>query len=79
MPETHIWLISGKGREDRRYILFGNQPPPWEEPALPELLQRALTKRLEKARAEVADEPSETQPASAPATSTQPIDENPDG
>ncbi|MBI5863746.1 MAG: glycosyltransferase family 39 protein [Planctomycetes bacterium] len=37
-PRTWIWLTGRVGRPDHRYILFGNQPPPWPEPklALPE-------------------------------------------
>lgn len=48
MPPTHIWLISRVGRYDRRFVLFGNQPPPWPEPApewLPVAIERARAKR----------------------------------
>jgi 4-amino-4-deoxy-L-arabinose transferase-like glycosyltransferase len=41
-PDTHIWRMATKGRLDRRYLLYGNQPPPWEEPELPVELQRAI-------------------------------------
>jgi len=53
LPKTYMWLQAQVGREDRRYILFGNQPPPWEQPKLPSVLQAALDKRLAQKRAEV--------------------------
>lgn len=34
MPETHVWLYARLGRPDRRYLICGNQPPPWPEPAV---------------------------------------------
>ncbi|MBU0617231.1 MAG: glycosyltransferase family 39 protein [Planctomycetes bacterium] len=34
IPATHLWMQSRVGREDRRYLLFGNRPPPWESPEL---------------------------------------------
>jgi len=73
LPRTYVWMQSRKGREDRRYILFGNRPPPWEEPRLPDLLQAALDKRLAEKRAEAGlatPRPltgQQTQPASQPA------------
>jgi hypothetical protein len=47
MPRTHIWLQARVGRKDRRYIVFGNQAPPWPEPQLfdppDDLVKRAPT------------------------------------
>lgn len=34
MPQTYIWLQARVGRKDRRYIVFGNQAPPWPQPEL---------------------------------------------
>ncbi len=34
MPKSHVWFQARVGRFDRRYILFGNQPPPWPEPTV---------------------------------------------
>jgi 4-amino-4-deoxy-L-arabinose transferase-like glycosyltransferase len=35
MPATHVWIATRIGPPKRRYVLFGNQPPPWDEPELP--------------------------------------------
>ena len=34
MPPIHLWLQTHYGREDRHFVLFGNRPPPFREPAL---------------------------------------------
>jgi len=34
MPQTYIWLQARVGRKDRRYLVFGNQAPPWPQPEL---------------------------------------------
>lgn len=34
MPRTHVWLTARVGRPDRRFVVFGNQPPPWAEPGV---------------------------------------------
>ena len=68
-PHTWIWLIGRLGREDQRYIVFGNQPPPWPEPRLPELLRHALNKRLAAERKRLG-----VSPATAPsATGYKPV------
>jgi len=59
-PETYVWRQPLSGRPDRRYILFGNRPPPWDEPPVA---------TGEKWRAKLdARAPNKTdRPASAPA------------
>jgi hypothetical protein len=49
LPPTHTWLIGQVGRPDHRYVLFGNRPPPWEEPrfALPQRLIDRVLQELE--------------------------------
>ena len=59
LPTTHLWMQSRVGREDRRYVLFGNQPPPWQPPQLQ--LGAELRAKLEQG----PREPS-TQPVSIP-------------
>jgi hypothetical protein len=51
-----LWLIARKGHWTRRYILFSNRPPPWNEPELPAPIAAALEKRLARKRAEAAAE-----------------------
>lgn len=34
MPESHLWLQTRIGPPNRHFVLFGNKPPPWPEPAL---------------------------------------------
>lgn len=34
MPKTYLWIQSKKGPERHQTILFGNQPPPFDEPKL---------------------------------------------
>ena len=34
MPPVHLWLQTEVGTKMRQFILFGNRPPPWPEPAL---------------------------------------------
>lgn len=48
MPPTHLWIVSNVGRYDRRFVLFGNQPPPWTEPA-PEWLSAVIERARHKA------------------------------
>ena len=50
VPQTHIWRIATTGRLDRRYVLYGNRPPPWGEVPLPVELQRALASPPRKIR-----------------------------
>jgi 4-amino-4-deoxy-L-arabinose transferase-like glycosyltransferase len=47
MPRTYVWLTTRVGRPDHRYIVFGNQPPPWPEPrqALDAILERIARKQ----------------------------------
>ena len=66
-PETHLWMQSRVGREDRRYVLFGNQPPTWEQPRLAPGLQAALEQRLAELRSagSAPSSPTTSQPAPA--------------
>ncbi|MBL8880628.1 MAG: hypothetical protein JNG88_16065, partial [Phycisphaerales bacterium] len=34
MPQSHLWLQTRIGPQGRHFVLFGNMPPPWPEPAL---------------------------------------------
>lgn len=51
MPDTYIWLQAKTGRPDQRYVVFGNQPPPWpqEEWAQGEKPRAKLAKAREEA------------------------------
>lgn len=69
MPPTHIWFTANMGRLDRRYLLFGNQPPPWPEPEL----APALVNAIERNRARRAGATESTAPASAPASAEAPV------
>jgi hypothetical protein len=42
VPKTYVWRTATTGRIDRRYIIFGNRPPPDGEPALPPELLKAI-------------------------------------
>jgi hypothetical protein len=66
-PETYLWMQSRVGREDRRYVLFGNQPPTWELPRLAPGLQAALEQRLAELRSAGSAplSPTTSQPAPA--------------
>ncbi len=33
-PKTYVWITGGVGRPDQRYVVYGNQPPPWPAPAV---------------------------------------------
>jgi len=66
-PETYLWMQSRVGREDRRYVLFGNQPPTWEQPRLAPGLQAALEQRLAELRSAGSAPLSPTTSHSAPA------------
>jgi 4-amino-4-deoxy-L-arabinose transferase-like glycosyltransferase len=61
IPATYLWMQSRVGREDRRYVLFGNRPPPWQPPQLE--LTAELRRKLERG----SHEPTSA-PASSPAT-----------
>lgn len=50
-PEHHVWMIANKGHWAKRYLIISNQPPPWDEPALPEPMRERIRIRLAKARA----------------------------
>ncbi len=34
IPPVHLWLQTRVGPKNRHFVLFGNRPPPWPEPAL---------------------------------------------
>ncbi|MGD8451592.1 MAG: glycosyltransferase family 39 protein [Phycisphaerae bacterium] len=65
LPPVHLWLQTRYGREDRHFVLFGNRPPPFPEPAL-WLSDEGQAQRKEKGWA--TEWPS-SQPATMPATS----------
>jgi hypothetical protein len=65
LPQTHVWLIARKGNWTRRYVLFGNQPPPWNEPELPAEMLARLQKRLARLR--------DATDGTAPLPATQPV------
>ncbi|RMF76958.1 MAG: hypothetical protein D6744_11885 [Planctomycetota bacterium] len=50
MPPHYVWLQASVGRWDRRYLVFGNRPPPWPSPDV--LLPEKLRDRIAQARAE---------------------------
>ena len=64
-PETYLWFQSQAGRDNRRYLVFGNRPPPVPPPALvlPKVWQDELKKRADRMPASV--------PAAELAPSTQ--------
>ena len=64
IPATHLWMQSRVGREDRRYLLFGNRPPPWESPELQ--LTPKLRAKLEEGSLERGQPTSE--PTGRPAS-----------
>jgi hypothetical protein len=66
LPETYVWMIARKGHWGRRYVLFSNQPPPWEEPQLPAGMVTHHEKLLAKLRQQAAE-------SSQPATQPQPV------
>jgi hypothetical protein len=74
-PRTYVWLTANFGRPEHRYILFGNQPPPWPEPQLklPERVRMRLGDGLirEATVSQPASSSAEraTGAASAPASS----------
>ncbi|TWT43731.1 Undecaprenyl phosphate-alpha-4-amino-4-deoxy-L-arabinose arabinosyl transferase [Phycisphaerae bacterium RAS1] len=49
-PPVHLWLRTRLGREDQHFVVFGNQPPSWEEPTLeiPEKLQKRLNRFVDE-------------------------------
>ncbi len=65
-PQTYLWMQSRVGREDRRYVLFGNRPPDWEQPRLPPKLQTVLDRRLLELRS------ADAAPSSAPTSQPTP-------
>jgi 4-amino-4-deoxy-L-arabinose transferase-like glycosyltransferase len=48
-PPLHVWMVARVGRPDQRYILFGNRPPPWPEPALHPLVLESVARLRQKA------------------------------
>jgi 4-amino-4-deoxy-L-arabinose transferase-like glycosyltransferase len=45
VPASYRWLVTQRGRLDRYTVVFGNQPPPWPEPALPARVQERLAEQ----------------------------------
>jgi 4-amino-4-deoxy-L-arabinose transferase-like glycosyltransferase len=71
LPPLHLWLQTRCGRENRHFVLFGNQPPPFPEPDLrvpPKLRAKLEAAGWRPAPAESSAAPSAPGPA-APATS----------
>ncbi len=60
MPRTWPWLVARVGRPHQRYIVYGNQPPPWPQPELP------LPKKTLEKIAALASQPSADAAASQP-------------
>lgn len=56
LPPMHTWLIGRVGRPDHRYVVFGNRPPPWDEPtfALPARMIEGVLKQMNFAPSEVS-------------------------
>ncbi len=65
-PKTYLWLVARVGHDLRRYLLFGNQPPPWPSPEVPPETARRIQKRLDSLSRGADGVP---QPASVPASS----------
>jgi len=59
MPPVYIWLQTSLGPKKKHFVLFGNRPPPWPEPAL-----QPPSERLQKYRS--------AQPATQPTTASAP-------
>lgn len=55
MPPNYRWLMPDFGRLDRYVIIVGNQPPKWDEPPLPELLEKVIAKTRAKVEADLAN------------------------
>ncbi|MFN0134533.1 MAG: ArnT family glycosyltransferase [Phycisphaerae bacterium] len=73
MPPRYLWLTSATGRLDQKFVVFGNQPPPWPQPILP--LPEKFAARVVGARAQAAQQLAERSAASQPSsqsTSTAP-------
>ncbi len=76
LPETYVWLTARVGKPDHRFIVFGNQPPPWPQPAIlispkPEQQQKVLA-RLAEARARAAELLAHGASGTTPATQSRP-------
>ena len=53
MPKVYLWLQARVGRLDRRYVLCGNQPPPWPAPKLQ--IKEKERRRIEEAHQRAAE------------------------
>ena len=84
LPKSYPWIVAQHGRWDRRYMVIGNQTPPWEIPALPDELKARIERRYTRLHSEVEEntieipdtlpfdptpEPSDATPASSAPTS----------
>lgn len=47
MPPTHLWLQARFGGAARQFVIFGNHPPPWPEPALDPPSDRLARRQVE--------------------------------
>lgn len=65
-PEFHPWLQARVGRANRRYLVLGNQPPPWPAPTivLPAEWQSKLRMRENRTTTPTTDAPAELVPQS---------------
>jgi len=64
MPQTYPWIQARVGKVKRRFILFGNRPPPWRPPqlVLPERLDHLGRRILRSLRTREESPHPDTQP-----------------
>jgi len=86
LPPYHVWIVGRVGRPDHRMIVFGNQRPPWESPAI-EISEKVrkqardqvqeLLERLKTNRSGVAFAPQTSQRAASRPSPTKELDAPP--
>ncbi len=77
-PKTYVWRTATTGRVDRRYIVFGNRPPPWDEPELPPILRRAVNDPPEDMREAIEELVALKRGDLTPAAPSEPVTPLPD-
>lgn len=70
MPPIHLWLQARFGGAARQFLVFGNQPPPWPEPALDPPSERMERQSIRDAALRSHHE--ELAPATQPAPTRSP-------
>ncbi|MBU0639993.1 MAG: glycosyltransferase family 39 protein [Planctomycetes bacterium] len=72
MPPTYLWFQTRVGPKLKHYVVFGNRPPPWDEPAL-----KPPSERLEAARQALRNTTLTTRPAQTTSepTTSRPADD----